>query len=307
MGILMSAPQFHSHFILQKPHHITKNKTQYPTRHYLLAGLITFSFIFLFTVQGIALASLYPNAILLAENNAITPTISQLQKNAEQGDIKAQTKLGILFFTRHDGKESDTKAKDFFEQAAAQGDAEAEYFLGIIYIRGRGVEKDADKALSWFKKAANQGYVGGQYALGILYGDGKYVKQDLEKAHDWFEKAATQGNSESQLYLGQMFLHGSGTDKDSTKAMYWYEKATRQGCMLALSDMIDALAKDINLLENPAHAYGYILVLKTLEPDNKELKKKQENWRKQLSRAQIKEGIAFAKQLWKDIGASDKH
>lgn len=45
----------------------------------------------------------------------------------------------------------------FFSEAAEQGDTRAQTRLGVCYYEGKGVPKDYAKAFNWFRKAAEQG------------------------------------------------------------------------------------------------------------------------------------------------------
>lgn len=89
------------------------------------------------------------------------------------------------------------------QQAAQQGDAKAEAKLGAMYLLGSGVEKDEQKAAEWMLKAANQGHVEAQVIIAAMYDRGMGVTNDVEKANHWYEKAAAQGNSASMAILGK--------------------------------------------------------------------------------------------------------
>jgi len=65
---------------------------------------------------------------------------------------------------------------------AEQGDVRAQASLGVLYDNGRGVPQDYAKARHWFEKAADQGLAVAQYGLGKLYSDGRGVQRDYTKA-----------------------------------------------------------------------------------------------------------------------------
>ena len=43
------------------------------------------------------------------------------------------------------------------EKAAAQGNVQAQTVLGLLYYQGKGVKQDYTKARAWWEKAAAQG------------------------------------------------------------------------------------------------------------------------------------------------------
>jgi Sel1 repeat len=119
--------------------------------------------------------------------------------------------------------------------SAEQGDAKAQYRLGSLYYDGQGVPKDYAEALRWYRKSADQGDAGGQNGLGFLYFHGQGVPQDDAEAVSWWQKAADQGYAKAQYSLGNMYYHGYGITHDNTKAALWYRKAAEQGYALAES------------------------------------------------------------------------
>ena len=87
--------------------------------------------------------------------------------------------------------------------SAEQGDAKAQAKLGAMYILGSGVEKDEQQAAVWMLKAANQGYVEAEVIVAAMYDRGLGVKNDVKMATEWYEKAAAQGNTTSMAILGK--------------------------------------------------------------------------------------------------------
>ena len=137
----------------------------------------------------------------------------QLRKDAEAGDPKAQTGLGVMYYTGEaiskdaSGKILSTDpatAAAWFHRAAEQGYADAQFNLGLLYANGEGVPKDSAKAFELFQKAAEQGNVDAQNNVGVMYYSGEGVPRDEAKAKEWFRKAAAQGNADAQANLDAM-------------------------------------------------------------------------------------------------------
>ena len=68
-------------------------------------------------------------------------------------------------------------------EQAEQGEARAQYKLGVMYDWGYGVTKDYGQAARWYRRAAEQGDADAQYNLGLMYYHGEGVPQaDTEAA-----------------------------------------------------------------------------------------------------------------------------
>jgi hypothetical protein len=137
----------------------------------------------------------------------------QLRKDADAGDPKAQTGLGVMYYTGEaiskdpSGKilsNDPVTAAAWFHRAAAQGYSAAQFNLGLMYANGEGVAKDPAKAVELFQKAAEQGNIDAQNNLGVMFYAGEGVPRDEAKAKEWFKKAAAQGNADAQANLDAM-------------------------------------------------------------------------------------------------------
>jgi len=92
---------------------------------------------------------------------------------AEQGNIGAQTNLGMMY-EHGTGTPKDYKqAAYWYRMSAKQGGAAAQYNLGVLYTNGRGVPKNDKRAVEWYKKSAEQGFANAQSNLGFMYAEGR--------------------------------------------------------------------------------------------------------------------------------------
>ncbi|MGR9014619.1 MAG: J domain-containing protein [Gammaproteobacteria bacterium] len=89
------------------------------------------------------------------------------------------------------------EAFSLYRHAAEQGNAKAQFKLGVMYELGQSVKQDYTQAVSWYLKAAEQGNSNAQYSCAIKYQSGQGVTQDHTKAAYWYRKAAEQGNENS--------------------------------------------------------------------------------------------------------------
>ena len=92
--------------------------------------------------------------------------------------------------------QNDKLALEWFRKAADQGHVRAQTNLGVIYATGRGVARDDVEAAKWYAKAAEQGYPKAQYALARDYEAGRGVAQDIVEAHKWYQLAAALGTDD---------------------------------------------------------------------------------------------------------------
>ena len=150
------------------------------------------------------------------------------RKMAEQGYVKAQSKLGLRLRFRGAGRDYKEAVK-WYTKAAEQGHSLAQFNLAWMYDNGQGIEQDYKQAVKWYRKAAEQGLAEAQNNLGLMYYNGRGVAQDYKEAVKWFRMAAEQGHTEAQLVIGAVNFFGYGVPQDYTEAANWFRKAAEQG------------------------------------------------------------------------------
>jgi len=150
------------------------------------------------------------------------------RKAAEQGDVYAQSHLGLLM-SGSCVEEEFKQATFWCRKAAEQGLAAAQCELGEMYEYDQGVEQDDEQAVFWYRKAAEQGHAKAQHNLGWMYQIGRGLEQDDEQAVFWYRKAAEQGYARAQGNLGWMYEFGRGLEQEDEQAVFWYGEASEQG------------------------------------------------------------------------------
>jgi hypothetical protein len=114
--------------------------------------------------------------------------------------------------------------------AAEDGDPKAQLRLGMAYLNPQGgAEPDPALALKWIQRAADQGYADAQYALGAVHHAGRGALQSFPIAFKWFELAAQQNHADAQHSLGVMYRTGQGVPVDKSKAYIWFNLSAAQG------------------------------------------------------------------------------
>ncbi len=90
--------------------------------------------------------------------------------------------------------EEQRKLSELFAKAE-QGDAKAQFKLGSRYEYGNGVEQSYEKAVKWYRKAAEKKNAEAQFKLGHCYEQGKGVSPSNEEAIRWYKRAGQQGDA----------------------------------------------------------------------------------------------------------------
>jgi Sel1 repeat len=108
---------------------------------------------------------------------------------------------------------------------ADQGDARAQSTLGRIYYGGRGVPQDDNEAVKWFRRAADQDDASGNFYLGVMFADGRGVPQDYAEAAKWYRLAADLNDAQAQYNLGLAHAKGEGVSQDNVSAHMWFNLA----------------------------------------------------------------------------------
>ncbi len=85
------------------------------------------------------------------------------------------------------------KAKNLFEILAEQGEVKAQRYLALMYDKGYGGKKNYGKAIYWYRRAATQKDAKSQFHLGLKYANGHGVALDKKQAYSWFALAFSYG------------------------------------------------------------------------------------------------------------------
>lgn len=186
----------------------------------------------IFLSPSVALADM--NAANQAlKNGDYVRAAEEFRKVAEQGNPKAQSHLGYMYYAGEGVPQSFEEAVKWYGKAAVQGDRDAQYNYAVAFAFGEGTKQDYKEAAIWYRRAAEQGHPIAQYSLGISYTYGEGVPQDEKLAAEWFIKSAEAGYENAQVMVGSLYHTGDGLPKDYAKAVEWYRKAADRGNAVA--------------------------------------------------------------------------
>ena len=191
-----------------------------------------------------------------------TRSISELQQQANNGDVQAQFDLALCYANGGEIEQDANLALEWATKSAEQGLMEAQVSLGLFYFlnqdravilnnilafwhkdeldlrsfqfvwqtkRGlKWMNSDDNLAFIWLKKAASQSNTEAQYWLAYCYSEGIGVDQNDHLAFEWFKKSAEQEVAESKYLLAQYYLEGKGTEQNTELAFKWLTHVAEQ-------------------------------------------------------------------------------
>jgi hypothetical protein len=154
----------------------------------------------------------------------------------------------------------------WFRKAAEQGDVRSQYNLGILYEMGAGIPVDYAESMKWFQKAARQDHTEAQTILGFRYrfhGDGPESRAEAAK---WFREAAEKGVATAQRALGGMYEKGDGVPQDLVLAHMWYSMAASNESEFWKREMIQQIIDRLILSMPPDHLARAIQLARDWKP-----------------------------------------
>ena len=166
--------------------------------------------------------------------------MSLFRTAANAGIIKAETRLGYMYYNGFGTSPNAKKAVDLWTKAAAQGDPRAMYDLGDCYQLGRGCEHSYRLATMWYQRAFSKKLAIAMYAIGALYEAGHYavgngqLVQNFPLAEKWYRRAAAKGVATAMYAMGRLYAKGRGVKKDPTLAVNWFRRAAMAGDQTAM-------------------------------------------------------------------------
>ena len=190
-------------------------------------------------------------AAVLNEHQLAVRAWTQL---ANQGNVVAQTSLGLMYFQGQGVPENFVEALKWFRLAASRGDAIAQYHLGLEYSQGRVVPQHYAMAARWYRLAADQGHALAQRSLGSMYSRGQGPKNDIEAVITQLASQGSEANGSAAFSLGLMYERGLGMPQNDAKALEWFKIAAGNGDADAYAKIGSMYSKGQGVPQNDAAA-----------------------------------------------------
>lgn len=111
----------------------------------------------------------------------------------------------LLVFAAQARSEKDDPLAEL-RKLADEGDAKAQVRLGICYQHGKGTDKDHGEAARWLAKAVEKDDPDGLLLLGIAYSSGDGVTKDKLKAAELLKKSSLLGHPMGMAVYGSILL-----------------------------------------------------------------------------------------------------
>jgi len=185
------------------------------------------------------------DSVASAQGATLTdPSILEAQylAAADEGQVWAQTRLGVLYARAENDPERWQKAVRLLQLGAGQGDGEAQYELAGMAAAGRGMPASDVEAFGYMKEAAAGGMADAQYQLAAMYAGGRGTAADKKAAAEWGRRAAAQNHIPAQFSLGCLLVE-SDDAAQKAEGVNWLERAAEAGSRQAALILAAALAR----------------------------------------------------------------
>ncbi len=200
------------------------------------------------------------------ENQGAKAAYDICLKQAQDGNVHAKARLGMLFAQGSLGEENWEQAMIWLTQAANLNHPEAIYIVAQSYQLGRGVKKNSQDAFNWLKKAAELEYVPAQALIGVAYLNGQGVAKDLNQAKKWLTISSEKNNPTGQCFLAQLYIQ-EGNKDNFPLAHQLLKQAAESGDPLAMVKLGDFYRKGLQSRVDLAKAqFWYAQALEKKSP-----------------------------------------
>lgn len=227
----------------------------------------------------------------------VAENIKKLTPKAEEGDLEAQCRLGILYSKLvHEDEGAGEARKNcatWLLKAAEKGHAVAQYELTQNFAYGWGVPQSYENEHLWALKAAKQGHGMAARLVGIQFSEGRGVAKDEKKSFEWFSKAVESGVTMSNWDLAYSYEKGRGVPVDLAKALECYRKGAIWGSDMDLKCLFDAYCEGKGCPRNPLLAYMVATILGDLLDSGRV--SKVETLKQELTKSQLAEAERLAR------------
>ena len=126
------------------------------------------AFVFAAMLIGAAIAGRLEDGLTAYQRGDYSTAIRLLQPFAEEGNLRAQIRLGAMYYDGIGVPRDRVEAFKWYQLAAAKGSVEAQYTLGDLYSKGRGVQTDVVLAHMWFSLAVAQGHPDASHLISFV-------------------------------------------------------------------------------------------------------------------------------------------
>ncbi len=147
-------------------------------------------------------------------------TLLELQKQAEEGAIDAQIRLGCRLMMSESDDRDMMAAASWFEKAALRDSALGYYNLALCHYYAVGKFSDDRAFIRCLQNAADLGYDEAAFQLGWCALKGDVVPQDTPKALSWFKRASKSNHPLALYHLNRLYSEGVELSPDDSVTLF---------------------------------------------------------------------------------------
>lgn len=171
----------------------------------------------------------------VADLRALGVALRKIQ--AEKGDVKVATEIGLTYLYKRYGLDSDEDALYWIERAARGGEPRAMLELARMLRYGAVKGRDPKESISLLEKAAAVRYATAVRELAEMYATGLIVPLDAARSLHYYLLGASYGSAESMRRAGLAYLSGFGTPPDAKKGVEFLTRAAGSGSAVAMFNL----------------------------------------------------------------------
>ena len=165
-------------------------------------------------------------------NEQAMGTLEQLAKDAESGDVEAQTAMGDAYRTGTVVQRHLPTAMRWYLRAASRGHVPAQVHLGRLYMQDLeqgALKRNVDQARYWLKRAADGGSADALHLSAQLLLETDSPLFDVPAGLDLLEHACQLGSGAACNDLGLLQLAGLSVERDPVRAFELFLRGARLG------------------------------------------------------------------------------
>ena len=136
-----------------------------------------------------------------------------IKREAESGDIEAQSTLGYLYLTGEFVNENYSKAEYWLKKASEKGDPEAQFNLAYLYKK----QNKIDESIKWYRQSAEMDHSEAQLNLALLLGEKEQF--DINEIVKLLEKSIQNGNKKAYYPLAYWYLNNLNKEKEGLELL----------------------------------------------------------------------------------------
>lgn len=191
------------------------------------------------------------------DQNLYSNDYLNIQKEADQGDIKSMVKFGLMLLKGEKVISDSKEAARYLKMASELGDKEAMFHYGMMLHGGEGIPRNKREASRLLKMSADLGESKSMYHYGLILEKGDGVQLNKKEAARYIKMSADLGETIAMLKYGNMLYDGKGIKSNKKEASIYYKMSADQGNITAMENYANMLYSGKGIEKNKKEAARY--------------------------------------------------